>query len=387
MGNSLKKEYLTLGNTTVLEKCLRTFESTGLFTWFLITVPPGGEGKARQVLAPWLQDPLREKHTLFVEGAHNRQGSVRKGLLALQPYTPDIVLIHDGARPWVSARTILRVLEETYKCGACAPVIPLVDSLKRLLSDGTIAEHVDRSAFVGIQTPQGFRFSDILEAHLQAASDGKEYLDDTEIYHRYIGKVETVEGDRGNRKITYWEDIPMTIQEAGSQQLTPRIGFGYDIHRLVEHRTLWVGGVPIPSPKGEAGHSDGDVLIHAVIDALLGATSLGDIGSHFPPTDPAYKDISSRLLLQKVRALIQEGGFRVINLDCTVVLETPKLLPYRETICRTLAEDLQVSPSHISVKGKTKEKQDAVGKEEAIEAYAVALLTFLSPDPQDTPRA
>lgn len=148
-----------------------------------------------------------------------------------------------------------------------------------------------------------------------------------------------------------------------------------------------MGGVAIPSSKGEEGHSDGDVLIHAMIDALLGAVSLGDIGSHFPPTDPVYKDISSRLLLQKVRALIQEAGFRVVNLDCTVVLEKPKLLPHRETICKTLAEDLQISPSQISVKGKTKERQDAVGKEEAIEAYAVALLTSRSPDPQDTPRA
>jgi len=387
MGNSIKKEYLPLGNTTVLEKSLRTFESTGLFTWFVITIPPGGEGKARQVLAPWLQDPVHEKHTLFVEGANNRQGSVRKGLLALEPHAPELVLIHDGARPWVSARTILRVFEGTHRCGACAPVIPLVDSLKRLLPDGTIAEHVDRSAFVGIQTPQGFRFSEILEAHLRAASDGREYLDDTEIYHRYIGKVETVEGERGNRKITYWEDMHMTAREGDSQQQITRIGFGYDIHRLVEGRTLWIGGVVIPSSKGEEGHSDGDVLIHAVIDALLGAVSLGDIGSHFPPTDPAYKDISSRLLLQKVRGLIQEAGFQVVNLDCTVVLEKPKLLPHRETICKTLAEDLRISPSQISVKGKTKERQDAVGREEAIEAYAVALLASLSPDPQDTPRA
>ncbi len=232
MGNAVKKEYLYIGTTSVLETCLRTFESTGLFTWFVITIPPGGEGKARQVLSSWLQDPVHLQYTLFVEGASNRQGSVRNGLLALQPLEPDTVLIHDGARPWVSPETIRRVFEGTQMYGACAPVVPLVDSLKRLLPDGTIAEHVNRSAFVGIQTPQGFRFPDILKAHLLAASDGKEYLDDTEIYHRYMGKVHTVEGDKANRKITYWEDVPMAMQgriagqSGGAPQQMNRVGFG-----------------------------------------------------------------------------------------------------------------------------------------------------------------
>ncbi len=384
MGNSVKKEYLYIGNTTVLETCLRAFESTGLFDWFVITIPPGGENRAREALSSWLRDPTHLKHTLFVEGANNRQGSVRNGLLTLRPLEPDTVLIHDGARPWVSPQTIRKVFEGTQKFGACAPVIPLVDSIKRLLPDGTIAEHVNRSAFVGIQTPQGFRYPEILEAHLKAASDGRAYLDDTEIYHRYIGDVHTVEGDKANRKITYWEDIHMTAQSGATFQRMLRIGFGYDLHRLVENRTLWVGGVAIPSSKGEEGHSDGDVLIHAIIDALLGAASLGDIGSHFPPSDPAYKDISSRILLKKARSLIQDAGWKVINLDCTVVLETPKLLPYRESICQTLADDLQISTSQVSVKGKTKEKQDAVGKQEAIEAYAVALLESIgSQSPKD----
>ncbi|GAB4368675.1 MAG: bifunctional 2-C-methyl-D-erythritol 4-phosphate cytidylyltransferase/2-C-methyl-D-erythritol 2,4-cyclodiphosphate synthase [Spirochaetales bacterium] len=387
MGSSIKKEYLYIGNISVLEQCLRTFESTGLFTWYVVTVPSGGEGKAREILSSWLQDPDHKEHTLFVEGAGTRQGSVRNGLLALQPYEPATVLIHDGARPWVRPQTIQRVFEGTLRSGACAPVIPLVDSIKRIDADGTILEHLDRSAFVGIQTPQGFRFPEILQAHLQAATDGREYLDDTEIYHRYIGKVETTDGDKTNRKITYWEDLHMTTGREGTMEPYTRIGLGYDIHRLGEHRTLWIGGVPIPSAKGELGHSDGDVLIHAVIDAILGAANLGDIGSHYPPSDPAYKDISSRILLQKTRARIQETGWKVRNLDCTVVLETPKLLPHREKICQTLAEDLGILPSQVSVKGKTKEKVDAVGRGEAIEAYAVALLEPLSPQAQDTPRA
>lgn len=373
MGIGEKKEYLLLEGVPVLQKSLEAFFSTGLFHWYVITVPPGGEVKAKEVLSVWLQAPKQRESTLIVSGGATRQESVRLGLLALQSHNPSTVLIHDGARPWIHPNTIQAVWEAVQKEGACAPVIPLVDSLKRLSPEGTIAEHVDRSAFVGIQTPQGFRYEQILKAHLLAASDGKEYLDDTEIYHRYMGPVHTVPGDRRNRKITFAEDLQM---ETTLPQV--RIGFGYDLHRLVENRTLWIGGVAIPFSKGEEGHSDGDVLIHALIDALLGATCLGDIGTHFPPTDPQYKNISSRLLLKETRSLIGKSGWRVINLDCTVVLEEPKLRPHREQICRTLSQDLGIDPEVISIKGKTKEKVDAVGQGQAVEAYVVALLEKLT---------
>jgi len=154
----------------------------------------------------------------------------------------------------------------------------------------------------------------------------------------------------------------------------PRIGFGYDLHRLVEGRKLLIGGVHIPAPFGEEGHSDGDVLIHAVIDALLGAARLGDIGSHFPPSDAGYRDISSRVLLRRTAELLRKTGLRLGNLDCTVVLEKPRLLPHREEIVAALAEDLGADPALISVKGKTKEKVDAVGEGRAVEAFAAALL-------------
>ncbi len=370
MGSPIKKEYLSLEGAPVLQRCLEAFASTGLVTWYLVTVPPGGEEEARRVLQPWLQNSANREATLFVEGGKTRQESVRRGLEVLNKLNPSIVLIHDGARPWVKPRTIQQVVEGVQHTGACAPVVPLVDSLKRLNPDRTLESHVDRSTLVGIQTPQGFRFSEILQAHRLASKEEKEYLDDTEIYHRYIGPVSTVPGEKSNIKITYPEDIPvektLTVQ---------RIGFGYDLHRLVPGRKLWIGGVEIPADRGEEGHSDGDVLIHAVIDALLGAASLGDIGLHFPPSDPAYKDISSRILLRKTRELLSNTGFQILNIDCTVVLEEPKLLPHREAILKALAQDLLVQPDRLSVKGKTKEQVDSVGNREAVEAYAVALLS------------
>ena len=153
-----------------------------------------------------------------------------------------------------------------------------------------------------------------------------------------------------------------------------RIGQGYDIHRLIEGRPLIIGGVPVPYEKGEDAHSDGDVLIHAVIDALLGAIAQGDIGAHYPPSDPLWKGISSRVLLKDTARRVGEAGYEVVNLDCTVVLEKPKLLPFKEAMRRCLSEDLSLPPERISVKAKTKEKQDATGQGEAIEAMAAVLL-------------
>jgi 2-C-methyl-D-erythritol 4-phosphate cytidylyltransferase/2-C-methyl-D-erythritol 2,4-cyclodiphosphate synthase len=334
----------------------------------LVTVPPGGEEEARRVLQPWLQNSANREATLFVEGGKTRQESGRRGLEVLNKLNPSIVLIHDGARPWVKPRTIQQVVEGVQHTGACAPVVPLVDALKRLNPDRTLESHVDRSTLVGIQTPQGFRFSEILQAHRLASKEEREYLDDTEIYHRYIGPVSTVPGEKSNIKIT------IGGYSCGENPTVQRIGFGYDPNRLVPAESYGLGGRN-PRDRGEEGHSDGDVLIHAVIDALLGAASLGDIGLHFPPSDPAYKDISSRILLRKTRELLSNTGFQILNIDCTVVLEEPKLLPHREAILKALAQDLLVQPDRLSVKGKTKEQVDSVGNREAVEAYAVALLS------------
>ncbi len=375
MGGTRKKEYLDLDGKPVIERCLDAFESTGLFDLYVVTVPQGGEPEIRDVLSSWLSDEGRAKRTLFAEGSDTRQKSVRLGLQAIADREPATVLIHDGARPWVSSELIRTVQKTVDESGACVPVVPSTDALKELDGNGFLSGHLDRNRIFGAQTPQGFGFRDILLAHEKAAGDGRDYVDDTEIYQNYSGPVAAVKGDVKNRKITYPEDLhSVRGGSSGPDPRSPRVGFGYDLHRLVEGRKLLLGGVEIPSPVGEDGHSDGDVLIHAVIDALFGAARLGDIGSHFPPSDRAYKDISSRVLLRRAAALVSGKGWTISNLDCTVVLETPKILPYRDAIANTLAEDLGIPQDAISVKGKTKEKVDAVGEGRAVEAFATALI-------------
>lgn len=365
MGGARKKEYLPLRGKPVIQHVLEAFEKTGLITYYMITVPEGGADEASEVLSEWLGDPRRAAITGFTVGSDTRQKSVCRGLEALDEVNPAAVLIHDGARPWISPELITEVYKAVLIHGACVPLTPPVDALKQIDGSGYIRAHLDRGVVRGAQTPQGFRYREILEAHKKAWNDGRVYVDDTEIYAACQGKVFSVPGDEKNRKITYPSDL-----EAG----TPRIGFGYDLHRLVEGRKLLLGGAEIPSPVGEDGHSDGDVLIHAVIDALFGAAGLGDIGSHFPPSDDTYKDISSRILLRRAAELVREANFRVGNLDCTVVLERPKILPYRPQIKANLAEDIGIAPDAVSVKGKTKEKVDAVGEGRAVEAFATVLL-------------
>ncbi|MCX8014196.1 MAG: 2-C-methyl-D-erythritol 2,4-cyclodiphosphate synthase, partial [Rectinema sp.] len=214
---------------------------------------------------------------------------------------------------------------------------------------------------------QSFSFLEILEAHRLAARDSFQATDDAMIWSHYVGPVSWIEGDRMNRKITYREDL------AGHTPL--RVGQGWDIHALVEGRRLLLAGVVIDSPRGEYGHSDGDVLWHAVIDALLGAASLGDIGTHFPPSDPQWKNADSGSLAARIMQLLSANGWKPVNLDCTVVLESPRLAPYRERIIDSLSRSLGLPKDAVSFKAKTNEGFDATGRGEAIEAYATVLIS------------
>lgn len=292
----------------------------------------------------------------------------------MEKESPDIVLIHDGARPAVSDDIIRNIHKKVITDNAAAPVIPLVDTIKETGKSGEILSHPDRSSYRGIQTPQGFKYRMILDAHKKAAEDSRIYTDDTEIFSRYMGNVYTVDGNENNRKITYNDDLDFFRKVLGEDNMI-RIGQGYDLHRLEEGNFIYLGGVKIPSDKKAVAHSDGDVLIHAVIDSLLGAAAEGDIGSHFPPSDAAYKDISSRILLRKVTGLLKSKGYRVTNLDTTVVLEKPKLRPFIEEIRKTLSEDMETDIDKISVKAKTNEQCDAAGRREAVEAFASVIIS------------
>ncbi len=384
MGGTVKKELLPLPGTdaTVISSATEAFLSALPVCTVLVTVPPRGgiemTERMRNALfaSPRITDIFSRKpdapELIFTEGGESRQESVFHALkkLASGAETPDIVLIHDGARPFVTPDIVTGVYRGVLEHGAAVCAVPAVDTQKETDGTGKITAHLDRSRIAAVQTPQGFRFAQLLAAHEKAAADGGVYTDDTEIWDKYVSPVYIVPGSPENRKITYASDLPCKKEPFP----TIRTGLGYDLHRLTEGRKLIIGGVVVPFSKGEAGHSDGDVLLHAITDALLGAAGLGDIGELFPPSDPEWKDADSAGLLKAAWDTVRRAGWRLGNMDCVVVLEQPKLLPYRTAIRASVAGILGTDTDSVFVKAKTGEKLPPIGTGEAIEAWVTCLL-------------
>jgi len=403
-----KKEVFHLEGRTVLHRAVSAFSRLpGLYA-LAITVPAGSEATMRAAIPADTTAELEQRlggRFLVVVGGPTRRDSVRLGLEALAaasagPSLDDlVVLVHDGARPWVSPALAERVAAIAARSGACVPVIRLVETPKAIGEDGIVAGHPSRATLATAQTPQGFRLAPLLLAHRRAHADGVACTDDAELWDRYVGPVAWTEGEQGNRKITYRKDLLFRPEElphddgpgpqgragpsaetedgrAASRAPRPpfRVGEGWDIHRLVAGRRLMVGGVEIPFDRGEDGHSDGDVLLHAVIDALLGAAALGDIGSHFPPSDERWRGADSADLARRALQLVRETGWAPGNLDCTVVVERPMLGPHRDAIRESLSRIVDLPLDAVSLKAKTKEGVDATGEGRAIEARAVVLV-------------
>jgi 2-C-methyl-D-erythritol 4-phosphate cytidylyltransferase / 2-C-methyl-D-erythritol 2,4-cyclodiphosphate synthase len=390
-----KKELVLLGGRSILDLSLSSLIALPSLEALVITAPAGREAELRASLRPDTAAALGRLgpgHFAVVSGGETRRDSVRAGLEAVAaalaapeageaaPSAPPaslddtVVLVHDGARPWASSELSARVAELAAAKGACVPIIPLVDTPKELGPDGLISRHPSRASLGGVQTPQGFRLGSLIEAHRRAVAEGVDCTDDAELWDRYVGPVSWVAGDPANRKVTLRSDLAGAEAAAGGAEAF-RIGQGWDLHRLVPGRRLMLGGVEVPSELGEDAHSDGDVLLHAIIDALLGAAALGDIGAHFPPSDPRWKDADSRDLARRTAALVREAGWEIGNLDCTAVLERPRLAPYRDAIRDSVAACLGVGRGAVSFKAKTSEGVDAAGEGRAVEAQAIALLS------------
>lgn len=398
-----KKELLSVNGKPIIISAITPFFSIPQVKEIFITYNEKSKVQFKTVLEEAGLYSLANDHfpkIHLVLGGETRQQSIFNGLKAIKKRTEafphatasnSVVLIHDGARPFISKEIIEAVIDGTIAYGACAPVIPITDSLKTVSNTSFIEEHPARASYQAIQTPQGFNLDAIFDAHTAAASNKVSiFTDDTEIYSSFAPddkKIFTIPGSEKNIKITYMSDlktpekrIPDVPRPQAEIFSKLRIGQGYDIHRLELHqpqgngKPLIIGGVIIPFEKGLSAHSDGDVLYHALIDALLGAAALGDIGSHFPPSNKAYKNIDSALLVQKTVALIKEAGFKPINIDATVVLEKPRLREHIDIIRKNIADNLCISLSCISVKAKTKETCDATGQSLAIEAFASVLL-------------
>jgi 2-C-methyl-D-erythritol 2,4-cyclodiphosphate synthase/2-C-methyl-D-erythritol 4-phosphate cytidylyltransferase len=307
-----------------------------------------------------------------VKGGATRAESSRHGVAALSPDV-DLVLVHDGARPLVTDAVIRRVVEAARATGAAIPGVPPVATIKRE-SEGVAAETLDRRDLREAQTPQGFR-RDVLAKGFASVMRAKvDPTDEAACVERTGVSVAIVAGERSNLKITVPEDL--TVAEALLRGEAPpqrmRVGFGYDVHRLEPGRRLVLGGVEIPHERGLLGHSDADVLSHAICDALLGAAARGDLGVHFPDDDPAWKDVSGAELLARTLEILRESGYVPVNVDATVSAQAPRLSPHREAMIENLATGLRLPADRVSVKFTTTERLGFEGREEGISATAVA---------------
>ena len=304
------------------------------------------------------------KPCTVVQGGATRADSVRSGLAAAKG---QLVAIHDAARPFASAKIITAALQAAAESGAAAPAVPVKDTIKVADKDGKVVATPDRATLYAVQTPQCFDRALYLQA-LEAVSGEKASLvtDDCSLFELAGLPVTLTAGDYANLKITTKEDL--------QKEKTMRIGHGYDVHRLVEDRKLILGGVEVPYEKGLLGHSDADVLLHAVMDAVLGAAALGDIGQHFPDTDPAYKGADSLALTREVAKIIAAHGYKVGNIDATILCQRPKLAPHIPAMRQNIADAFGLPLDAVSVKATTEEHLGFTGEGLGIAAHAVALI-------------
>jgi 2-C-methyl-D-erythritol 4-phosphate cytidylyltransferase/2-C-methyl-D-erythritol 2,4-cyclodiphosphate synthase len=325
------------------------------------------------------------KVVAVVAGGSDRQDSVACGLAALPPGT-EIVVVHDGARPLTPVSLIDAVAAAAEADGAATAAVPIDETVKRG-AGGWVQATVDRGGLYRIQTPQGFRRTVLEAAHRDAERAGFRATDDAALVERLGRSVRLVPGSPINLKVTLPADLLLAESllsrddAASSSAAAPRVGLGFDAHRLVSGRSLILGGVAIPFSRGLDGHSDADVVAHAVMDALLGAGGCGDIGRLFPPDDPAYRGADSMRLLGRVGALLAERGWRAGHVDVVIMAESPRLAPYTEAMCSAMAEALGIDQARINIKATTLEGMGAVGRQEGIAAQAVASLEPASSRP------
>lgn len=375
LGAERPKQFLEIGGHSILEMSLAALAASPRVDELVVALPP--EFVAAQAKA------LKQVTTLpltVVAGGSRRQDSVANAFARVSKQA-DVILIHDAARPFVTQPVIHRAINGAEVHGAAIAAVGVSDTVKQvgaLNPDGSrlIRATIDRDAVFLAQTPQAFR-RDILTRALSEGA-GIEATDEAMLVERLGLPVHVVEGDPRNVKITTPEDLDKARLEGdglGRRQQLMRIGTGYDLHTLVEGRPLILAGVRIDFDRGLSGHSDADIVCHAVTDAVLGAAAAGDIGRMFPDTDPKWKDADSIAMLKGAVAKIREQGYRVSNVDLTVIAQKPKLLPYLDKMRGNLAAALEIDSSAVSIKGKTNEGVDSMGRGESMACHAVALLT------------
>ena len=370
------KQYREIGGEAIIARTLRRFAEHPEVGRIVVAIHPDD----RDIFAGIAN---RFGHRIeTVLGGASRQESTLYALRALAGQPPEFVVIHDAVRPFADDALIARVVQMAATGRGALPALPVTDTLKRS-EDGRI-ETVDRSLLFAAQTPQGFPFKDILRAHERAAAEGRSDFTDDAALAEWVGlAVAIVEGAPDNVKITYAQDIEMADRKLRSHGFPDvRTGNGYDVHAFEAGEAVVLCGVAIPYDKRLSGHSDADVGLHALTDALLATCGAGDIGTHFPPSDPQWKGAPSRIFVEHAVSLVRNRGGRIANADVTLICEAPKVGPHRAAMTEAMAGMLGVEPHRVSVKATTNERLGFIGREEGIAAIATATVVYPGELPQ-----
>ena len=365
-GGNLPKQYRELAGEPVIRSSLSLFAWHGQIGAVQAVIHPDDRSsydaavKGLRLLAP-------------VSGGASRQASVRAGLEALATRAPDVVLIHDAARPFCSTELVSRAIVACGETGAAIPALEVTDTIKRVDAGGHVAGTIDRAQLRAVQTPQAFKFAALLEAHQRAAKEGRDDFTDDAALAEWAGiKVATFAGESGNVKLTTDEDFAKAESRRIANLADLRLGNGFDVHAFADGDHVWLGGVKIPHDRGLTGHSDADVALHALVDAILGALADGDIGKHFSPNDPRWRGASSDQFLKFAVDRVTKRGGKVAHLDLTIVCEEPRIGPHRDAIRKRIAEIAEMSIDRVAVKATTSEQLGFTGRKEGIAAMASA---------------
>jgi 2-C-methyl-D-erythritol 4-phosphate cytidylyltransferase / 2-C-methyl-D-erythritol 2,4-cyclodiphosphate synthase len=365
-GGNVPKQYRQLSGEPMIRASL------ALFSWH------GQIGAVQAVIHPDDRAFFEQAATGLrllppVMGGATRQASVRAGLEALANRAPDIVLVHDAARPFCSTELVSRAIAAGVQSGAAIPALEVTDTIKRVDAGGQVVGTVDRAPLRAVQTPQAFAFTALLEAHRRAAKDSRDDFTDDAALAEWAGlKVAVFAGESGNTKLTTDEDFARADARRVASLPDLRTATGYDVHAFADGDHVMLGGVRIPHDRGLSGHSDADVALHALVDAILGALADGDIGQHFPPTDPRWRGASSDQFLKFAVERVTKRGGRISHLDVTIVCEAPRIGPHREAMRARIAQIAEIAVERVAVKATTSEKLGFTGRREGVAAMATA---------------
>ena len=366
-GSTAPKQYRQLAGEPVLRRSLRLFAAHPEVQTVQPVIDLDHAEHFRQ--ASQGLETLRAA----VAGGNTRQASVLAGLIAIESAAPDIVLVHDAARPFASRELVDRALAAVKATGAAVPALPVRDTIKSVDTDGIVKETLDRSGLRAIQTPQAFAFDPLLAAHRRAAEAGRNDFPDDASLAEWAGlKVTTFPGDANNLKLTDSNDFERAVAMEAAATLDVRTGTGFDVHRFGPGDHVMLGGVRISHVSGLIGHSDADVLLHAVTDAILGTIAEGDIGRHFPPSDPQWRSASSDRFLAHAVSLVHARQGKIAHIDATILCEAPRIAPHAEAIRSRIAAVAGIDVARVSVKATTTEGLGFIGRGEGIAAMATA---------------